>query len=158
MKPADRSLSVRLLLDKYGITEALKGDITEFAINELGGYWVEDSEGWHYHENELLTLGNLTGLATAIGVYNYKKLDRDNPIASLTLPNGERCQIVLPPVCLDNKISMTIRNPSSSRFSLDDYERTKRLSPVLSYEQDSIMEWETELLELSKAGRFPEFF
>jgi type IV secretion system protein VirB11 len=158
MKPADRSLSVRLMLDKYGIAEALSGDITEFAINEPGGFWTEDSKGWRYHESGLLTFGNLEGLATTIGVFNKKTLDVDNPIASMTLPQGERCQIVMPPVCEQSKISMTIRNPSSSRFSLEDYERSGRLAPALSLKQDTIFEWEMELLELSRAGRFMEFF
>lgn len=158
MKPADRSLSVRLLLDRYGIAEALRGDITEFAINQPGGFWVEDGEGWKYFQNDELTLTNLIGLATAIGVYNDKRLDQDSPIASLTLPEGERCQIVLPPVCEQGKISLTIRNPSNSRFSLGDYASSGRLSPSMSFQRDTIEEWEAELLELAKQGQYVDFF
>jgi type IV secretion system protein VirB11 len=156
----DRSLSVRTLMEKYGVSAALRHNITEFAVNEPGGYWVENNTGWHYFKNELLTMGNLQGLATAIGVYNQTTppLDRDSPIASLTLPDGERCQIVLPPVCENGKISITIRKPSESRFTLEDYEKTGRLKPKLTFTSDAIADWEMQLLDLAKNGNFVEFF
>ncbi|MCW5223642.1 P-type DNA transfer ATPase VirB11 (plasmid) [Verminephrobacter aporrectodeae subsp. tuberculatae] len=154
----DRSLSVRELMRKFGISEALSTEITEFAVNKPGVYWVEDSAGWHETPNEMLSLSNLQGLATAIAVFNQKKLDRDNPIASLTLPDGERCQIVLPPACEDGTVSMTIRKPSNSRFSLTNYADSGRLKPVLAGLSDKIQAWESELLELAKNGNFVRFF
>jgi type IV secretion system protein VirB11 len=157
MKP-DSSLSVRLLLDKYGIAEALKGDITEFAINDPMGFWTESSKGWQYFENSSLTLPNLQGLAIAMAVFNQKKLDRDSAVASLTLPEGERCQVVMPPVSETGKVSFTIRNPSSSRFSLSDYASTNRLKPSLSLLRDSIDDWESELMVLASKGDFEQFF
>lgn len=125
---ADRSVSVRQLMLKFGITSALSEDITEFAVNRPGGYWVEDRDGWRYVPCPELTLSNLQGLSTAIAVFNHKQLDRDTPIQSLTLPDGERCQIVLPPVCENGTISMTIRKPSSQRFTLADYANSGRLN------------------------------
>ena len=155
---ADRSISVRQLLIKLGITEALEKNITELAINRPGEYWVEDSEGWHCIENARMNLNSLQGLATAIAVFCHKTLDRDNPIQSLTLPDGERCQIVLPPVCEDGTVSLTIRKPSSSRFSLGDYAKTGRLKPSIAGLSDDIEPWEAELLDLVKNGRFEDFF
>ena len=154
----DRSLSVRELMRKFGISEALSANITEFAINKPGSYWIEDSEGWREVPNEALTLSNLQGLATAIAVFNQKKLDRDQPIASLTLPDGERCQIVLPPACEDGTVSMTIRKPSTSRFSLANYSDSGRLKPALAALSDEIQPWEAELLELAQKGDFVRFF
>lgn len=154
----DRSLSVRELMRKFGIVEALAKDITEFAINKPGYYWTEDSAGWHEVPNEALSLSNLQGLATAIAVFNQKKLDRDQPIASLTLPDGERCQIVLPPACEDGTVSMTIRKPSTSRFSLANYADSGRLKPALAALSDEIQPWEAELLELAQKGDFVRFF
>ena len=154
----DRSLSVRELMRKFGISEALSANITEFAINKPGSYWIEDSEGWREVPNEALTLSNLQGLATAIAVFNQKKLDRDNPIASLTLPDGERCQIVLPPACEDGTVSMTIRKPSNSRFSLANYADSGRLKPVLAGLSEDIQPWEAELLRLAQQGDFVRFF
>ena len=154
----DRSLSVRELMRKFGISEALTANITEFAINRPGSHWIEDSVGWREVPNEALTLSNLQGLATAIAVFNQKKLDRDNPIASLTLPDGERCQIVLPPACEDGTVSMTIRKPSTSRFSLANYSDSGRLKPALAALSDEIQPWEAELLELAQKGDFVRFF
>jgi type IV secretion system protein VirB11 len=146
------------MLRSLGIAGALTGEITEFAVNVPGEHWTEDAAGWHCRENPALTLQALNGLATAIAVYNKKKLDRDEPIASLTLPDGERCQIVLPPATEDGKISMTIRKPSSSRFSLSDYEASGRLKPALSSTANDIQPWEHEMLALAQKGDFKRFF
>lgn len=154
----DPSLSVRELLRKYGINEALSSDVTEFAVNRPGQHWIEGPDGWKCFDNPTLTIGNLQGLATAIAVFNKKTLDRDNPIASLTLPDGERCQIVLPPACEDGTVSMTIRKPSGSRFSLADYAASGRLKPQLASASDTIEPWQAEMVELMKLERFERFF
>ncbi len=155
---ADKSLSVRELMRKYGLTDALQQNITEFAINQPGGYWIEDAKGWRYVAHPILSLQNLQGLANAIAVLNQKKLDRDHPLASLTLPDGERCQIVLPPACEDGTVSMTIRKPSSSRFTLSDYAKTGRLNPNLTQLNDAIQPWEAALIKLMQAKQFDHFF
>jgi type IV secretion system protein VirB11 len=155
---ADRSVSVRQLMLKYGITAALQDNITEFAVNRPGEHWIEDSQGWRCIDNPALTLAGLQGLATSMAVFNHKKLDRDSPIASLTLPDGERCQVVLPPVCEDGTVSLTIRKPSASRFSLQDYAGTGRLAPVIAGLNNDIAPWEEELLEHMRAKRFEAFF
>ncbi|MDM0029132.1 P-type DNA transfer ATPase VirB11 [Variovorax saccharolyticus] len=158
MLRADRSLSVRELMRRYGLTEALQQGITEFAINRPGGYWVEDSTGWRHTDQPILTLSNLQGLATAIAVFNHKRLDRDNPIASLTLPDGERCQIVLPPCSEDGTVSMTIRKPSTNRFTLEAYREGGRLCPLLTSTHTCIQPWEEELQELTARRDFVRFF
>jgi type IV secretion system protein VirB11 len=155
---ADRSLTVREMMRTLGIAEALSANVTEFAVNAPGTHWTEDTEGWHPCDNPKLTLQALNGLATAIAVYNKKKLDRDEPIASLTLPEGERCQIVLPPATEDGKVSMTIRKPSASRFTLDDYDRSGRLKPSLASTVDDIANWQHEMIALARKGQFVRFF
>ena len=155
---ADRSTTCRKLLEIYGITGALQSNITEFAVNRPFEHWTESNEGWVRHDNPILSLQNLNGLATALGVFNQKKLDRDHPIASLTLPDGERCQIVLPPACEDGCVSMTIRKPSYSRFSLTDYRDSGRMQPALTNLNNSISDWEFELLDLAQKGDFVRFF
>jgi len=155
---ADRSLSVREMMRKFLLSDALNANITELAINKPGEYLVEDSQGWHHIENPLLTLANVQGLATAMGVFNKKKLDRDHPIGSFTLPDGERCQVVLPPVCEDGYVNMTIRKPSSSRFTLADYAGSGRLKPALAGLSSAVQPWESELLALASKGDFEGFF
>lgn len=154
----DRSLTVRQMMLQYGITDALNGNITEFAVNRPGEHWIEDATGWHKVENPALTIQNMQGLSTAMAVFNQKKLDRDNPIASLTLPDGERCQIVLPPATEDGTVSMTIRKPSNSRFSLENYNESGRLKPLFAAMNDEIHDWEKQMLDLAKNGDFVRFF
>lgn len=153
-----KALTVNSLMLQYGLTQALQQNITELAINQPLEYWIEDVKGWHRVENKELTLGNIQSLAIAIGIFNGKPISQDNPIASLTLPAGERCQIVMPPVCEKGKISMTIRKPSSSRFSLSDYAKTGRLTPKLATLKDDIEPWEVELLKHASNHDYEAFF
>jgi len=154
----DNALTVREMLKSMGITSALEGDITEFAVNAPGEHWTESSAGWQRFENPTLTLQALNGLANAAAIFCKKNLDRDNPIASLTLPDGERCQIVLPPATENGRVVITIRKPSTSRFTLDDYEKSGRLNPRLTAITDALLSWEQEMLDLSQAGQFKRFF
>ena len=158
MVRADRSLSVREMMRKYGIQSALSNEVTEFAINRPGTHWTEGPEGWQQFENSMLTLGNLQGFATAVAVFNNKKLDRDTPIASMTLPDGERCQIVLPPAAEDGTVNITIRKPSTSRFTLGNYRDSGRMKPRLTALNDEIHDWEREMVKLAKDGNFVRFF
>jgi len=153
-----RDVTVRALLKKYGISDALSGNVTEFAINAPGRFWTEGADGWQQHTNPLLTIPNLQGLVTAIGVFNKQTIDADRPIASVTLPDGERCQIVMPPACLDGHISMTIRKPSSTRFTLDNYFASGRLAPRFSRDRTDIEDWQKQMLELAQSDDKREFF
>ena len=158
MTYADRSLSVRELMRKFGITAALSADMNELAVNRPLQCWIEDNNGWRVEDNAMLTLPNLQGFATALAVFNNKKLDRDCPIASLTLPDGERCQIVLPPAAEEGTVNITIRKPSSSRFSMHDYAKSGRLTPKLSNDSADIADWEKQLMAYAKTGDFVAFF
>ncbi len=148
----------RGLMERLGISKALEGGITEFAINRPGEYWIEEAAQWRRVDHPALTIQELRGLTTAMAVYNKSKVDRDSPIASLTLPDGERCQVVMPPVCTDETVSITIRKPSQSRFTLGDYEQSGRLMPSIATIGDKIANWEEQLVSLMQAGRFKEFF
>jgi type IV secretion system protein VirB11 len=53
---------------------------------------------------------------------------------------------------------MTIRKPSSSRFSLENYAASGRLKPMLAGLSEEIQPWETELLQLAQQGDFVRFF
>lgn len=154
----DRSLTVRQYMQKFGLVDALSGSITELAVNRPGEHWLKRDGVWERHQNEALTLGNLSKLATAIAVFNSKHSNRDNPIESMTLPAGERCQIVQPPVCEEGTLSITVRKPSTTRFTLEQYAQSGRLMPRLAALGAEIEGWEAELQELAAAGDFVRFF
>ncbi|XZA36206.1 P-type DNA transfer ATPase VirB11 [Neisseria musculi] len=124
----NKDVTVRNLLDKSGITEKLnRPGVTEVLINRSGEMFTEDSSGFTRYESSVLTLGNLMQLGNALCVFNGKALNTKHPIHSVTLPDGERGHIMMPPSCEDGTMVFAFRKPSDSRFSLSDYIDTGRL-------------------------------
>ncbi|ELV8131708.1 P-type DNA transfer ATPase VirB11 [Escherichia coli] len=125
---------IRNQLAKTGITEILGYDgLTEVAINQPGRIWFERGKGWESQVNEDCNYSNLEMLAQSLSVKSHTGgIDQDynasKPIHSVTLPDGERGQIILPPAAEDGTISFTIRKPSKSRFDLNSYINSGRLS------------------------------
>ncbi|NWO08558.1 MAG: P-type DNA transfer ATPase VirB11, partial [Alteromonadaceae bacterium] len=128
MSMIDDSTSSRNLLSALGITDLLSLDgVTEVAINRPGEVWTEIDGVWQAHDVPALNHETFMQLANALVTYNGGgQIDRQNPIASVTLPNGERGWIVLPPACAPFNCSLTIRKPSKKRFTLSDYRKTGR--------------------------------
>lgn len=126
VEPYDSSVTVRNLMESTGIAElrALSG-ITEIAINRPGEGWTETRDGWVRHELPGASLTALTQLANALAIYNKSTppLSVDDPEKPVRLPNGERGQIVIPPACEPDTVSMTIRIPSATRLSVGDLTR-----------------------------------
>ncbi|HHY6930480.1 TPA: ATPase, T2SS/T4P/T4SS family [Burkholderia ambifaria] len=126
VEPYDSSVTVRNLMESTGIAElrALSG-ITEIAINRPGEGWTETRDGWVRHELPGASLTALTQLANALAIYNKSTppLSVDDPEKPVRLPNGERGQIVIPPACEPNTVSMTIRIPSATRLSVGELAR-----------------------------------
>ena len=128
MSEFHNDVTARNLLDKLGVTEKLnRPGITEVLINRSGEMFTEDSSGFTRYESEVLTLDNLKQLGNVLCVFNGKALTVKNPIHSVTLPDGERGHIMMPPSCEDGTMVFAFRKPSSSRFSLSDYLDTGRL-------------------------------
>lgn len=120
-EPYDSSVTARNLMTLAGITElrALPGT-TEIAINRPGEGWTETRDGWMRHELPGASLDVLMKLANALTVYNKvtPPLSLEDPEKPVRLPDNERGQIVIPPACEPNTVSMTIRIPSTTRFSV----------------------------------------
>lgn len=60
-------------------------------------------------------------LAVAVARYNDNDISDTNPVLSAVLPDGERCQFVMPPATVRGTISMTIRRPSLEVRTMEDY-------------------------------------
>ena len=60
-------------------------------------------------------------LAIAVARYNDNDISDTNPILSAVLPDGERCQFVMPPATVRGTISMTIRRPSMEVRTIKSY-------------------------------------
>lgn len=95
--------------------------VTEVCINKPGQVLVEKDGGWFYYDVPELSFMELEGLSKTIAAHSQQKINAQHPILSATLPDGERVQVVRPPVTLPGIISLTIRKPPSVRYTLEDY-------------------------------------
>lgn len=121
--------TARNLLDKLGISELLnKEGITEVIINRPHEIFTESSEGFILHPAPDLSLNNLMQLANVLCILNQKHISAKDPMHSVTLPDGERGHIMIPPSCESGTAVFAFRKPSNTRFSLDDYIGSGRLS------------------------------
>ena len=128
MSEFHNDVTARNLLDKLGVTEKLnRPGITEVLINRSGEMFTEDSSGFTRYESEVLTLDNLKQLGNVLCVFNGKALTVKNPIHSVTLPDGERGHIMMPPSCEDG--TMVFRLPQTIVQPLQ-LERLSRYRPV----------------------------
>lgn len=145
--------TVRNMLDKLQISELLnKPGVTEVLINRPGEVFTESSAGFERFENPNLTLTALTQMASALCIFNSKHLCYETPIHSVTLPDGERGHIMMPPSCEDKTLVFAFRKPSNTRFSLSDYVDTGRLGGFTDVSNHGVLEtasdveWDTRHL------------
>lgn len=155
---------VKGYLHQCNIYELLsRPGVTEVAINRPGEIWTETSgRGWERHEIPHLTLDLCKHLVNTLAVYNYRVLTVNSPIKTVELPGSEgyRAQLVIPPACERDTVSITFRKPSLERFSLEDYDRSGRFD-LANKERKSHTElrgWELELKGLVKTRDFVKFF
>ena len=129
--------------------------VFEVCVNRPGEAWVETAEGWVRHEVPDVTFDRLYGLGTALATWNLDPVSSERPILSAVAPDGERVQMVYPPVVASNVISMTIRKPSEVKYSLSQLMAKDLFSDV----GGSIKRTgrDAELLELCKSGDIGRF-
>src|SRR5258708_9872714 len=94
-------------------------DVTELVINRPGELALERTGGWEWREVPELTERWLATLARAAAAFTSQDVTDETPICSTVLPQGERCQIVLPPAA--ERISLTLRKPSVASRDLESF-------------------------------------
>lgn len=109
--------------------------LTEICINRPRELWTEGSLGWQRYDLEKLSFQHCRQLATLIASYNGKAISAEKPVLSAALPNGERVQVIIPPACEQNTVSITIRKPSVIDKTLDELEAEGAFQEV-SHTQD----------------------
>lgn len=112
----------RAVLEQLGPLQAILNaeDVIEVAVNVPGEVWVETRAGWETISAPEITFVRLDRLAKAVAAYTAQAFRDERPILSATLPDGSRIQIVGPPATAAGIISVTIRKPSSTTWSLAD--------------------------------------
>ena len=143
--------------ERLGFADLMKKDgVTEICINEEGIIFYEQSSIWHKKEcpnNHSDTL--ISGLGTLLinHLKQNQKFDKNNPMLSQTMPDGERVQLVIPPAA--EHASLTVRIPSKQVFSMEQYadfglfEQIEQIS--------SISDEDKELKELLNQKKFRLF-
>ena len=160
----DSSLTTRSLLKNLGIQEVLDYEgITEVAINQGLEIWFDRGNGWEVKSAPECTFNNLNSLAKSLTVYSGLKtaFDDRNPIASVILPDGERGQIITAPATEYNTISLTVRKPSLTRFTVDDYQKSGRFDRIReaeAYKKGTIPLYMQEMRKCQKQRNYAEFF
>lgn len=124
----DKSASLRGLLAQTGIQDFLSNpNFTEVAINRPKELWTEDSDGWKMHSLPSLSYSSCKQIANLFANFNSLEINAANPICSGVMPDGQRGQVVIPTACERDTVSIVIRRPSDTRFTLDDYISSGRL-------------------------------
>lgn len=130
--------------------------LTEICVNRPREVWTEGSLGWQRYEIPELSFSHCRQLATLIASYNGKSISADKPVLSSALPNGERVQVIIPPACEPNTVSITIRKPSMIDKTLDELDSEGAFQEV-AHLDSGLKPFEHELLSLKGEGRIKEF-
>lgn len=142
----------------------LEEGATEVVINRPGEVFVEIGPEWRKFDAPELTLDVLLALAQAIATFTEQEIAPQKPILSAMLPGGERVQIVVPPAVEHDTVSMSIRRPSPSIKSLDEYEKDGAFgryvwarSAHLAERRNDLEKVELQLIEHLEGNRLREF-
>lgn len=108
-------LPIQQLLDREGVNEV--------SINQPFEAWVEKGGDMTCEKLPSFDLEHLKSLARLVAQATEQRISEEEPLLSATLPNGCRIQIVFPPACEAKCVVMSIRKPSSLKWSLDDYDK-----------------------------------
>lgn len=161
-----RDITAKNLLSRLGITASLnQSGVTELMINRPGEYFIETPTGVQRIEDERLTLTVLKDLANVLTILNNKHITPKEPMHSVTLPEGERCHIIIPPACEPGTVVFGFRKPSKDRFTLSDYQNTGRLSDYVmptshgaAFTDSDLHEYEKDLLRFCQSQELDKFF
>jgi type IV secretion system protein VirB11 len=131
--------------------------LTEICINRPNEVWTEGRDGFKKHVvDEGLSFARCRQLATLIASYNGKSISADKPVLSAALPNRERVQVIIPPACEPNTVSITIRKPSLIDKTLDELESEGAFDECADSDTE-LHPFEHDLLALKKEKRIKEF-
>lgn len=130
--------------------------LTEICINRPREAWTESRSGWKKYDLPELSFHHCRQLATLIASANGKSISAEKPVLSAALPSGERVQVLIPPACEPNTISITIRKPSMMDRTLDELEAEGSFDSVTPT-GDELKPFEHELLKLRAENRIREF-
>lgn len=132
------------------------GGIDEICVNRPGEVWIESTQGWVRHEEPILTFSYCVQLGRLIASFNKKVINEDKPMLSAQLIYGERAQVIFPPACEQNTVSITIRKPSVLDKTLDELDTEGAFDEYAELD-NGLHPFEHELLKLKAEKKIKEF-
>jgi type IV secretion system protein VirB11 len=145
-------------LDSYllPLKQILERDgVNEVSINRPHEVWIELKGDMIREELPTFDLEHLKSLGRLVAQATEQRLSEEEPLLSATLPNGYRIQIIFPPACEQGSVVISIRKPSSLKWSLEDYDK------MGMFDSTSIGEVEDKndliLAKLLKLNRIKDF-
>lgn len=133
-----------------------RANVSEICINKPGELWLEESGQFSLEIVPELTENRLRLLADLVAEDNHKNLSESKPLLSATLPNGERCQFVLPPACEKGQFICSIRKPGIAELDLSDWEKRGAFAQVKERRLERRSELATHLKQLVNAKHWKE--
>lgn len=99
-----------------------RGDVTDIWVNRPGEVWLEHAHGAITREDAPdLTATVLDRLARQIASASHQGFNREQPLLTASLPDGERVQIVGAPVVREGPV-LAIRRHGLSDMAMDELE------------------------------------
>ncbi len=121
-------LPIKQIMDRDGVSEV--------SINRPKEVWIEFKGDMIREELPAFDLQHLKSLGRLVAQSTEQRLSEEEPLLSATLPNGFRIQIVFPPACEQGCVVISIRKPSTMKWSLDDYEKMGMFETVAIQESE----------------------
>lgn len=148
---------IKSTFEKLKIDKLLQQEgVTEIAINEPNVIYYEQNSKWHRIETDVdsdYTIEYL-GVLLINHAGQDQAFDRKSPMLSLTLPDGERIQLVRKPAA--EHASLTVRIPSKGHYTMDEYEKQGIFSKIVT-QVDAISPHDRELKKLLDEGEYRKF-
>lgn len=140
-------LPLKQILDRDGVNEV--------SINRPFEVWVELKGDMVREELPSFDMEHLKSMGRLIAQSTEQRLSEEEPLLSATLPSGYRIQVVFPPACEQGCVVMSIRKPSSLKWTLEDYDK------MGMFDNASVGEVEDKndliLAKLLQLGRIKDF-
>jgi type IV secretion system protein VirB11 len=130
--------------------------VTEVCINRPLEAFIETRGGWHRESLPCADFDWCRRLAKLVAHSSRQRVDESCPLLSASLPSGERMQIVLPPATSRGCVSITIRRPSETVWSIEELAARGIFRNARAAGQ-AVDEIDAELLRLLAASNYEAF-
>ena len=135
---------------------------TELVVQRPGEVGIEQHGEWSWRTIEAFDFRRLDAIGVLAGSLLSKPFDPAHPICMTTLPDGQRCTLLRPPVTAPGTISVTIRIPSKAVHTIRDPDFGDLMRdaaiPAFAGRPDEHGDADAELLALYQAQDWPAFF